>query len=141
MRPLCLFVVLLGTYSISGQEFYDSSRETCPHMSRARFNCRSTTKFASFDGSCNNLKRPWVGQLNTEYKRYFEPQYSDGSFAPRIFGFNGRSLTNPRVISRVLSNENNLANPFFSHMLPIFGQFVAHDLTRLATTTGYMHNF
>jgi len=37
--------------------------------------------YRSFDGSCNNLKRKYLGKANTPYKRLLFPVYTDGNIS------------------------------------------------------------
>lgn len=114
-------------------DFYEPGRDSCPFMSNARFKCNSTFKFASFDGSCNNLARPWTGMIGSPYKRYFPSRYYDNSSMPRMFssaqyGESGLLLPNARHISRTLSDDHSKFSSSHSHILAIFGQFIAHVL-------------
>lgn len=38
-------------------------------------------KYRSIDGSCNNLKRSFLGKANTAYKRLLFPDYENGNIA------------------------------------------------------------
>lgn len=112
-------------------DFYEPGRDSCPFMSNARFKCNSTFKFASFDGSCNNLARPWTGMIGSPYKRYFASRYYDNSSMPRMFssaqyGESGLLLPNARHISRTLSDDHSKFSSSHTHILAIFGQFIAH---------------
>ena len=98
--------------------------------------CDRFTKFRSIDGTCNNLERPWLGKAEMPYKRYLPPAYQDGLGAPRSLGKSGRALPNPRLISRMLFNENNAFDLTFTHLSALFGQFIAHDVTSASVSTG-----
>lgn len=45
-------------------------------------------KYRSADGSCNNLKRKYLGKANTPYKRLLFPVYIDGNIFIIFFFFN-----------------------------------------------------
>ena len=98
--------------------------------------CNASDRFQSFDGSCNNLKATWLGKTETPYKRYLPVAYDDGIDSPRSLSRLGSPLPNPRVISRALFAENSQFDTQYSHMLGIFGQFLAHDLTSAAISSG-----
>lgn len=42
-------------------------------------------EYRSTDGSCNNLKRKYLGKANTPYKRLLFPVYTDGNIFQYIF--------------------------------------------------------
>ena len=79
---------------------------------------------------------PWFGKAETPYKRYIMPAYRDGLDIPRSTGKNGAPLPNVRRISSALSKENMLFDNHFTHMTAYFGQFITHDISMAAVSTG-----
>jgi len=65
--------------------------------------CNPTSKYPTYDGSCNNLKNPLWGKKDTPYKRWLTPAYADGFNSPRLLAISGKPLPNPRSISIALS--------------------------------------
>lgn len=111
-----------------------ASNEFCPF--KKNINCNPNERFATFDGSCNNLMQPWLGKTNTPYKRYHEPAYDDRLSVPRTRSVVGGELPNPRIISRVAMAENSQIETAISHITAPFGQFIAHDISSVAVSTG-----
>lgn len=111
-----------------------ASNEFCPF--KKNINCNQNERFATFDGSCNNLMQPWLGKTNTPYKRYNEPAYDDRLSEPRKRSVIGGELPNPRIISRVVMSENSQIETAISHITAPFGQFIAHDISSVAVSTG-----
>lgn len=108
----------------------------CPRVRTV--GCNPNQRYSEIDGSCNNLATPWVGKAFTPYKRYLFSAYDDGRSVPRIRAVNGFSLPNPRVISRTMSFiDNGQSENFYTHLTPLFGQFVAHDISNALISTGY----
>ncbi|XP_026689243.1 uncharacterized protein LOC103524336 [Diaphorina citri] len=40
--------------------------------------CNRRTKYRTLDGTCNNLRRPWWGAVDTAHVRLMRPYYEDG---------------------------------------------------------------
>ena len=95
----------------AGKKILDVARtvrfppELCSVFSKPA--CDPNYKYQSFDGSCNNLNKPWLGKTDTPYKRHLQPEYSDNLSAPRSIAQSKNALPNTRVISRALSNDNS----------------------------------
>jgi hypothetical protein len=123
-----------------GPDYYDSSRDSCPFMTASLFaSCNSASKYRTFDGSCNNVERPWVGMAGTPFKRYMPSNYSDGVSALRGSSSGSSvSLPNERALSSVFCGDNSAEDTRWTNFMPIFGQFVAHDVTALAPTLGFL---
>ena len=98
--------------------------------------CNQKQKYQSFDGSCNNLKKPWLGKSGTPFKRYLAPEYSDKLNRPRNLSVSGRALPNPRLLSRILHTENQRLERIWTNLYTHFGQILAHELTSLSVTSG-----
>jgi hypothetical protein len=109
--------------------------EQCPFP---KLSCNPNDRYASIDGTCNNLNRPLFGRSNTPFKRYLSPAYEDQLNSARSKSATGRNLPNPRALSLAFSSssQSNETNANFTHLLVIFGQFLAHDLTLTASTSG-----
>jgi hypothetical protein len=113
--------------------------ELCPFKKVVGCNLRS--KYRTFDGSCNNLQNLWWGKSEIPYKRYLAADYNDGIQQPRMFSATGRPLPNPRFISRNLCVDNKRSETLYSHILSLFGQFIAHDITSVSISTGQLNDF
>lgn len=111
------------------------NEEQCPFP---KLTCNPSDRFASIDGTCNNLNRPLFGRANTPFKRYLSPAYEDQLNSARFKSVTGKNLPNPRALSLSFSSnsQNNETSANFTHLLVIFGQFLAHDLTLTASTSG-----
>jgi hypothetical protein len=108
--------------------------DLCPF--RLNTACNPSDRFSQIDGSCNNVQNPWFGKSETPYKRYMTPSYDDQLSLPRTRSVNGGPLPNPRTISRALSVDNAQFDETFTHMVAAFGQFLAHDVTSAAVSSG-----
>ena len=97
---------------------------------------KTVKKYQSFDGSCNNLNKPWLGKTSTPYKRFLPPKYDDGFSTPRTLAVSNNLLPNPRSISRAIFDDNGQWEKIWTHIFAIFGQFLTHDLTSLSITSG-----
>ncbi len=110
------------------------SKKFCPF--NPSLVCNASSKYQSFDGVCNNLKNPLYGAMNTPYKRFLTPTYGDGKNTPRSLSSSGAALPNPRLISRtIFQNQQSLERRWF-HLFASFGQFMVHDMTSLAASSG-----
>jgi hypothetical protein len=98
--------------------------------------CNASSKYRSFDGTCNNLRNPLYGAANTPYKRFIaSPKYGDGLNSPRSLSVSGAPLPNPRLISTSIFKEAVASEKRWFMMSAIFGQFMVHDMTSLATAS------
>ena len=109
------------------------SSQYCPFKT---ITCDANNRYQSFDGTCNNLRNPLLGSVNTPYKRYLSPAYDDKFNSYRRLGVSGQELPNPRKVSVSISQPNPRFETKASHLLPLFGQFIAHDITGQSATTG-----
>ena len=96
--------------------------------------CSSSTKYQSFDGTCNNLQQPLYGSLETPHKRILNPVYDDGQGTPKVKAVSGNALPNPRKISTTIQSDNNVFEGIWTHTFVIFGQFLTHDIVATAQT-------
>lgn len=105
---------------------------TCNSNSNA---ARGARTYRSNDGTCNNLVNSAIGSNDTPFKRFLAPVYQDGRQSPRTVSATGRNpLPNPRAVSLTISNTRRLFEPRVSHLVPSFGQFLAHDMTSISPT-------
>lgn len=93
-------------------------------------NCNGAANFRyrNIDGTCNNLNNHLWGARNTPFTRVAPAAYEDGSNVPRG-GFQSY-LPNPRFISANVHFDANPTNPFVTNMVPQFGQFLDHDISK-----------
>ncbi|XP_039750758.1 peroxidase-like [Pararge aegeria] len=95
-----------------------------------RFTCRTnkmSSRYRTFDGSCNNpVKSSW-GQALTGYKRLLHPRYSDGIEEPRR-ALSHKELPSARLVSTVLADNLDVPNSKNTIALPVWSQFIFHDL-------------
>jgi hypothetical protein len=123
-------ITLLTTFP---SDYYDSTRDSCVYVT-ATYSCNVTTRYRTMDGSCNNIVRPYIGQAGTAYKRLLTPVYADIKSLPKNTSVNGGALPNTRTISLEMCSDDSETDKVWTHMLPIFGQFVTHDITNLLPT-------
>ena len=86
------------------------------------------------------MVNPLIGAQNTPYIRLLSPAYGDGTDSPRTLGVFGKALPNPRKLSLAISlpsSVQRLSKVDLSHLYPIFGQFLAHDIGGTSATTGF----
>ena len=126
-----IFSITIAT--VSSQPKY------CPNEPKQSFTCDSNSNYETFDGSCNNLNRPTLGLILSPYKRYLNPEYSDGTNSPRDISVTKRRLPNPRFIGQTLLYDKSQLENYFTHMVAIFGQFVAFDLTHLLVPSEFVN--
>ncbi|XP_022826385.1 peroxidase-like [Spodoptera litura] len=95
-----------------------------------RFTCHTnkmSSKYRTFDGSCNNPVRSSWGQALTGYKRLLHPRYADGIEEPRR-ALSHNALPSPRAVSTKLTSNLDVPNDGKTMALAIWSQFVYHDL-------------
>lgn len=107
----------------------------CPYVS---ITCNTTYNYRSYDGSCNNLANPLYGSSNIPYQRFLAPMYADNYSTPRTISKTGSALPNVRTLSLSISPpiSGQKLSATYTHLLPIFGQFLTHDIAGFSTTTG-----
>ncbi|XP_049871278.1 peroxidase-like isoform X2 [Pectinophora gossypiella] len=94
-----------------------------------RFTCRikMSSKYRTFDGSCNNPVRSSWGQALTGYKRILHPRYADGIEEPRR-AVSHNALPSARVISVRMAGNLDRPDEKKTIALAVWSQFVHHDL-------------
>ncbi|KAI5696317.1 hypothetical protein M8J76_007904 [Diaphorina citri] len=90
--------------------------------------CNRRTKYRTLDGTCNNLRRPWWGAVDTAHVRLMRPYYEDGVSSYRVSQVDASPLPNARVLSRVFLPDRNISD-VHTRMYLEFSQLVAHDIT------------
>ncbi len=131
--------------------------ELASEMYLKSFNCEADDKiYRRPDGTCNNLKNPFYGAVNTIFTRLLPSRYADGIMMPRgslqipdrylktnnLVKDGPFDLPNPsaRTISRaIIKNDDNL-NTHLSHMFMQWGQFIDHDMDATPETESCPHN-
>ena len=125
--------------------FVDLSGTTwCPYTSLTNTTCNSTYKYQTYDGQCNNLQNLYYGRSDMPFIRYngLTPAYGDAKSTPRNTSVLGGFLPNVRTISLGISTPTTAQRlePQIAHLLSVFGQFLAHDITGTAAITGSHHD-
>ena len=124
---------------------YLKSSNLAPHDSECPFTqpqlaCDASIKYRAFDDTCNNLINPLYGSVNMPYERFLAPKYDDGHDASRKLSVNGALLPDPRVLSNQLLTfklKDIYADEWgWMYSLVAFGQLIAHDITRAASSRG-----
>ncbi|XP_038220482.1 peroxidase-like [Zerene cesonia] len=95
-----------------------------------RFTCRTnkmSSRYRTFDGSCNNPVRSSWGQALTGYKRLLHPRYADGIEEPRR-ALSHKDLPSARLVSNKLAGNLDVPNEKKTIALAVWSQFVYHDL-------------
>jgi hypothetical protein len=113
------------------------SSSLCPYTTTS-FTCNSTTRYRTYDGSCNNLLNPIYGKTETPFKRYLTPEYEDNFSTQRKKAVSGNDLPNPRLVSTTISSTNTVFETKASVLMALFGQFLAHDMTGQSSITGLL---
>lgn len=114
----------ISTLNLRGSEFGPEcaalERFTCPIN-------KMSSKYRTFDGSCNNPVRSSWGQAMTGYKRLLHPRYADGIELPRrAVGIN--ALPSARAVSTKLTSNADQPNHERTIALAVWSQFIYQDL-------------
>ncbi|XP_072950076.1 salivary peroxidase/catechol oxidase-like [Epargyreus clarus] len=95
-----------------------------------RFTCRTkkmSSRYRTFDGSCNNPVRSSWGQALTGYKRLLHPRYADGIEEPRR-AIGHKPLPSPRLVSTAMAGNLDRPDETKTIALAVWSQFIHHDL-------------
>ncbi|CAJ0581248.1 unnamed protein product, partial [Mesorhabditis spiculigera] len=110
-----------------------AGQQCIPQLKEEGLDCNSNLcyhlMYRSFDGTCNNLKRPMQGASFRQYLRHFPPQYDDGKGEPVS------SLTETRPTAReanrvMLSSAQSVMHDKYNNLMMQFGQFISHDIAK-----------
>lgn len=123
---------ILGTPSAVGN-FFDGGWETLGVCKQLVTPDCPTTKYRTFDGSCNRPMQ-W-GSSMTPFRRTLPPNYADGVDLPRRAA-SGSELPSAREVSLKVHKPSPSSNPHFTVMLAVYGQFLDHDITATAISQG-----
>ena len=131
------FIQNQGNLSANVTQSLTLDPSNCPFNLTA-IQCDSKSKYQSYDGSCNNYQNPSYGMSNLPYKRFLPPAYGDGFNSPRTLAISGKPLPNVRLVSLAISvpTQFQTLEKMVTHLFPIFGQFLAHDITGTSAITG-----
>ncbi|KAG1666088.1 Chorion peroxidase [Nymphon striatum] len=94
--------------------------------------------YRTYDGTCNNLKRPLEGSAPGPHARFIDPDYDDLIQSPRSKSVTGTPLPSPRLISDVVIKDRFIENSDFTTILTYFGQTIDHDFTMTPSVTGML---
>ncbi|RMZ93118.1 eosinophil peroxidase-like isoform X1, partial [Brachionus plicatilis] len=108
-------------------------KKFCPKID---IKCDPYYPYRHLDGSCNNLEYSWWGKAGTPYRRFLPADYDDKVGSPRKHGKDGYPLMNERAISLKLVPAFDTESEWTIFFI-FSAQFIAHDMTQLATTTNY----
>ncbi|CAG9534246.1 unnamed protein product [Cercopithifilaria johnstoni] len=96
----------------------DCARSLCYHL-----------MYRSYDGVCNNLKKPLLGAAFRPYFRHLPAEYDDGISEP----ISSIRATRPaaRQVSRsLLSSSQTVQHDKYNALVMQFGQFMSHDIAK-----------
>ncbi|CAI5450314.1 unnamed protein product [Caenorhabditis angaria] len=114
---------LMGLSGCHRGQFKNPCSDVCFH-----------NKYRSFDGQCNNWKKPMFGVSQMPLRRLLKPAYENGFNTPVGWQkgklYNGYPMPNVREISRQLVATEKITPHFkLSSWIMQWGQFLDHDLT------------
>ncbi|KAG1650757.1 Peroxidasin [Nymphon striatum] len=89
--------------------------------------------FRTSNGTCNNVKDPYLGSIFTPFDRILEAEFSGTNDSLRVG-------PNPRTISRVYNQHVPKKDGRLNLMAMQFGQFLDHDITSTPMTTVFDEN-
>ena len=104
-------------------------RENCPWVPEPL--CPAiTTKYRTFDGSCNNPRNSNYGRTGTPFQRILLPDYAKGTLdLPRRSSVSNVELPSARAISTALAVGSDRADSSNTVLVMQMGQFIDHDIT------------
>ena len=106
--------------------------------------CSASAVFRTFDGTCNNLKKPNLGASNTQFIRVIPALYFDADGLNDPIGYpnqpNAPDVPSPFEVSRDFIKDEvasaSSSSPVLTHVVMQFGQFVDHDLDLAVDSEG-----
>jgi peroxidase len=109
-------------------------KKLCPYAQQT-YNCDKNHVYRTYDGSCNNKRRPWIGKTETPMKRLQPPVYHDSMSEKRMKSVTGNDLPNPRYISYNLNQPLDRKIPL-NTLTVFYSQFIDHDMSLTALIVG-----
>ncbi|XP_038060614.1 lactoperoxidase-like isoform X2 [Patiria miniata] len=101
---------------------------------------KSSQRYRTPDGSCNNLKHPSWGMANLPLGRFLPSAYDDGKKSPRRSS-DGHELPSARKVSISVTDEDGeLVASRYSALNVHFGQLLSHDLDLVPQVAGKCSN-
>lgn len=102
----------------------------CPP--RAPPSCPATSRrYRTFDGTCNNGRKPRWGAAQSPFHRFLAPAYADGVELVRRSVVGDAALSSARFVSLLVHGTRD-EDAAVTLMLAQWGQFVDHDVTATA---------
>ncbi|XP_021946283.1 peroxidasin homolog [Folsomia candida] len=114
-------------------------RSSCPTKRQSDECSVSTHQYRTLDGTCNNLKNPYVGSSFQPFARFLPPEYDDGVSTLRK-SISGNELPSARLVSSSIHKDVSRPSSTFTLMLMQWGQLVDHDLTATSQTRAFNHS-
>ncbi|XP_014230679.1 peroxidase [Trichogramma pretiosum] len=93
-----------------------------------------SSRYRSYDGSCNNLREPSWGAANTRYSRLAPANYADNVHAPPV-SQNGNPLPLAREVSFTLFPDVDIQDRIWTLVSMQWGQIMTHDMAMIAGST------
>ncbi|XP_060870516.1 peroxidase-like [Metopolophium dirhodum] len=137
LKTICMIVIYITISTISSVVLfklapnYTLTYNDYAELCAPTISCDANAKYRSINGSCNNLRTPWLGASITPHLRILDAYYDDGEYQFRKQA-NGNPLPNARYIQQKMFLYEQFPYPNDHNVLFMeWGQFVAHDTTRL----------
>ncbi|XP_072031526.1 uncharacterized protein [Amphiura filiformis] len=98
-----------------------------------------TSKYRSYDGTCNNQQYTLWGASEIPFKRLLDPIYEDGRNTPVGWDpnrrYNDYRLPNAREVSQeIMSTQRITQNPSLTDLMMVWGQYLDHDIDHIPKT-------
>jgi hypothetical protein len=117
--PLAVLNLVSIRADMREHNLYDT--ETSP-PTPSRPDGHDVRQFRTFDGSYNDLAKPWMGQVETRFGRNVPIPETHGEKEPALYE------PNPRLVSsRLLSRKEFVPATSVNVLLPAWLQFMVHD--------------
>lgn len=103
-------------------------------------NIQFHSKYATIDGTCNNLQHPMWGSSYSPFRRLLKPIYENGFSTPvgwnRDRRYHGFGKPHARLVTTALIRTSTITeDPEITHMVMQWGQFLDHDLDHALPST------
>ncbi|VDK79244.1 unnamed protein product, partial [Onchocerca ochengi] len=96
----------------------DCARSLCYHL-----------MYRSFDGVCNNLRKPLLGAAFRPYFRHLPAEYDDKISEP-VSSLRRTRPTAREVSRKLLSSSQSVEHDKYNALVMQFGQFMSHDIAK-----------